>query len=84
MLFLALGIVLLVLKLLEFGPVAGWSWWIVLLPFALATVWWWWADSSGYTARRAMDRMDRRKQDRQDRQYDALGLGLRKKKGRRR
>jgi len=37
--FLAIGVVLLLMKWLEFGPVAHWSWWIVLLPFGLALVW---------------------------------------------
>ncbi len=40
MAFLILGILLLALKLAEFGPVATWSWWVVLLPFGLATAWW--------------------------------------------
>ena len=37
MAFLILGMLLLALKLAEFGPVATWSWWVVLLPFGLAT-----------------------------------------------
>ncbi len=45
MAFLILGILLLALKLAEFGPVGAWSWWVVLLPFGLATAWrdrrWW-------------------------------------------
>ena len=36
MYLLLLGLVLLGLKYLEVGPVAGWSWWWVLSPFALA------------------------------------------------
>jgi len=37
---LLVGIVLLVSKLLAFGPLAGLSWWWVLLPFVLAFIWW--------------------------------------------
>ena len=37
--FLGVGVVLLLMKWLEFGPVAAWSWWVVLLPFAGALLW---------------------------------------------
>ena len=46
MYLLILGIALMLLKYLEIGPVAAWSWLWVLSPFALAVVWWAWADSS--------------------------------------
>ena len=75
MLLLGVGILLLAMKYLEIGPVADWSWWVVLAPFALATVWWTWADWSGYTKRRAMDRENARKTARIDKSRDALGLG---------
>ena len=78
MYLLGLGIVLVLLKYLEIGPPALWSWWWVLSPFALAAAWWAWADASGYTKRRAMEKMDARKQARIDRQKDALGLLPRK------
>ncbi|MFE8644056.1 TIGR04438 family Trp-rich protein [Sphingomonas sp. NCPPB 2930] len=80
MYFLGLGLVLLVMKWLELGPVVGWSWWIVLAPFALAVAWWAWADSSGLTKRREMDKMDKRKADRIDKQREALGLGTKKRR----
>ena len=38
MYLLGIGIILLALKYLEIGPVATWSWWVVLSPFALAAV----------------------------------------------
>jgi len=82
MLFLGLGIVLLLLKYLEVGPVAAWSWWVVLSPFALAVAWWTWADWSGYTKKKAVEREDARKQARIDKQREQLGLGT-KKPGRR-
>ena len=40
MLFLGIGIVLLLMKYFEIGPVTAWSWWIVLAPFGVAILWW--------------------------------------------
>ena len=82
MYLLVLGIILLAMKYLEFGPVAAWSWWIVLAPFGLAVVWWSWADYTGYTKRKAVERENERKQARIDRSREQLGLGT-KKSGRR-
>ena len=78
MYLLGLGIVLVLLKYLEIGPPALWSWWWVLSPFALAAAWWAWADASGYTKRRAMEKIDQRRQARIDKSKDALGLRPRK------
>jgi len=72
MYLLILGLILLVLKYLEIGPVALWSWWLVLAPFALAVAWWSWADNSGYTKRKAMEREDKRRMARRDRTKEAL------------
>ncbi len=80
MYFLGLGIALIAMKYLEIGPVAGWSWWWVLTPFALAAAWWAWADSSGYTKRKAMERENERRQDRIDRQKTAIGTNFKKKR----
>jgi small Trp-rich protein len=74
MLFLLLGLLAVALKYLEVGIVAGWSWWIVLSPFAMAMAWWAWADSSGYTKRKVVEREERRKQARIDRQRSNMGL----------
>ena len=79
MYFLGLGVVLLVLKFLEIGPVAAWEWWVVLIPFALAVVWWAWADSSGYTKRKAMEKEDKRRQDRIDKNREAIGSLVKKR-----
>jgi small Trp-rich protein len=79
MLFLGIGLVLLALKYFEIDPVAAWSWWAVLSPFALAVAWWSWADWSGYTKRRAMDRENARKQARLDKQREAIGIVKRKR-----
>ncbi|AVS70144.1 TIGR04438 family Trp-rich protein [Paracidovorax avenae] len=75
---LGLGILLVVLKYLEIGPVAQWSWWWVLSPFAVTAAWWAWADATGYTKRRAMEKIDRRRQDRIDRHKEAMGVKPRK------
>ncbi len=40
MVFLGIGIVPLLMKYFEVGPVATWSWLIVLAPFAVAVLWW--------------------------------------------
>jgi small Trp-rich protein len=61
MYFVGLGLLLLLLKYLELGPVAGLSWIWVLSPFAMAVAWWAWADASGYTKKRAMERENERK-----------------------
>ena len=78
MLFLGIGIVLLLMKALEVGSVAEWSWLAVLSPFALAVVWWTWSDWSGLTKRKAVEKMEKRKQDRIDKQRAAIGLGPKK------
>ncbi|MFN7855151.1 MAG: TIGR04438 family Trp-rich protein [Acidovorax sp.] len=78
MYLLGLSLVLLALKYFEIGPVATWSWWVVLSPFAATAAWWAWADASGYTKRKAMEKMDRRKQDRINKHKEALGVQTRK------
>ncbi|RUP25057.1 MAG: TIGR04438 family Trp-rich protein [Curvibacter sp.] len=80
MYFLGLGLILLLLKYLEIGFFASWSWYAIGAPFALAALWWAWADSSGYTKRRAMDKMEKRRRDRIERQKEALGVGIRKRR----
>ena len=80
MAFMLLGILLLVLKLAGLGPVADWSWWVVLGPFALAVAWWAFADGSGLTQRRAMDKMEKTKAERRNRNLEALGMGPRRER----
>ena len=74
MYFLLIGITALVMKYLEFSPVSAMPWWVVLSPFGLAVAWWAWADSSGYTKRKEMDKMDKRKQDRIEKQRKQMGM----------
>jgi small Trp-rich protein len=80
MVMVVLGVLLLLLKVTDIGPVAGMPWWAVLLPFGLAVLWWAWADSSGWTKRREMDKMEQKKKDRRAKNLDALGMDT---KGRR-
>ena len=79
MYFLLIGVLGLILKFLEIGPVSAISWWLVLSPFALAVVWWAWADASGYTKRKEVKKMDDRKQKRLDKQREAIGLSTKKR-----
>jgi small Trp-rich protein len=74
MFFLLIGMAGIVMKYLDVAPVAAWNWWIILSPFAMAVLWWWWADKSGYTEKKAMQKMEKRKQDRIDKSRDAMGL----------
>ena len=79
MYFLGLGVLLLLMKYAEFGPVAELSWWWVLSPFGAAVVWWAWADWSGYTKRKAVERENDRKQARIDKSRAALGIKTKKR-----
>ncbi len=79
MYLLGLGMVLLAMKYLETGPVATWSWWVALSPFALAVAWWAWADWSGYTKKTAVEKENARKQARIDKSREALGMKARRR-----
>jgi len=78
--FLIIGVLLLAGKLADIGPIGEWSWWTVLTPFGLATVWWAIADKVGFTQRKAMKRMDERKEKRRTEAMEALGLDKRRVK----
>ncbi|QIL43624.1 TIGR04438 family Trp-rich protein [Acidovorax sp. HDW3] len=78
MYMLGLALVLTLLKYLEIGPVANWSWWWVLAPYALTALWWAWADATGYTKRKAMEKIEQRKQDRVNKHKEAMGMAPRK------
>jgi small Trp-rich protein len=80
MYLIVLGLLLILMKVAEFGPVANWSWLIVLAPFGAAVVWWAWADASGYTKRREMDKMDDKKKERRKKNLVALGQQERKRR----
>jgi len=80
MLALVLGVILLTMKWMEIDPVAAWSWWVVMSPFAIAVAWWSWADASGYTKRKAMEKIEARKQERISRNREAMGVSRGKKR----
>jgi small Trp-rich protein len=75
-----IGVLLLVAKLAEFGPFGDWSWWIVLAPFAAAVLWWEFADTSGWTQRRIMEKLEARKIERRAKAMDSLGLTTRRQR----
>lgn len=83
MLFVAIGILLIVLNVLGIGPMGQWNWnffgdlWKFLLPFVLAVIWWAWADASGLNKRREMERMEERKRNRRKESLAALGMDTR-------
>jgi small Trp-rich protein len=79
MLFVLIGVALLALKFADIAPVAGWDWWMVLLPFGAAVLWWAFADKSGWTKRREMDKMEDRKKSRRRKHMVALGLNPRER-----
>ncbi|MCH7342317.1 TIGR04438 family Trp-rich protein [Pelomonas sp. CA6] len=80
--FVVIGVLMILLKVGEIGPVAQWSWWLVLAPFPLATIWWAFADKFGYTQREAMRRMDQKKDARRQKALEALGQGDKSKRRR--
>ncbi len=82
--FLMLGLLGVGLKYFEIGYVATLSWWIVLIPFALAMAWWAWADAYGYTKRKVVERENARRDERIDRQRSRLGMLTSKSNRRRR
>lgn len=81
MYLVVLGILFLVMKVAEYGPVADWSWLAVLWPFAAAVVWWIWADATGYTKRREMDKMDERVAKRRVENLANLGMDAKGRRG---
>jgi len=40
MYLLIIGFLLVLMKFMEFGPPATWSWWIILSPFIAILIWW--------------------------------------------
>lgn len=77
---LLLGLLLIFLKYFQVAPVADWPWWGVLSPLAVTAAWWAWADASGYSKRKAMEKIEQRKLDRINRQKQAMGAAMRKRR----
>ena len=74
MAFVIVGVLLVLMKVAEFGPVAGLSWWWVLAPFAGAMAWWAFADGTGLTKKREIDKMEERKAERRRKALVNLGM----------
>ena len=75
MFFLLIGLALLGLKVFEVDPVTHWSWWVVLIPFALTAAWWSLADKFGITERITMKKFeDRRERRRVQAISESLGI----------
>ena len=67
------GVVLLVLKLAEIGPIADLSWWWVVLPFIGAFIWFEAFEKRlGLDKKKAFDELDRTKQERIKKQMDQV------------
>lgn len=59
------GVLLLALKLFEIEPIAGVSWWWLLLPFGLAFLWFDLVEERlGLYKRKAFDEMEKAKKER--------------------
>lgn len=81
MAFVILGLIFIVLKLMGIAPVAGWSWWWVLLPLALAFIWWEIIDPMfDISKKRAMNEMADRQKARRQKYRASLGLGSDRRK----
>jgi len=80
MAFIVIGVLLVLLKLGEIGPMAAWAWPWVLSPFGLALLWWAWSDMTGRTSKKAMERLEDRKEKRRIEAMEKLGMDTRKRK----
>ena len=81
--FVVIGVLLILLKALDVGPMVDISWWWVLSPIVLAILWWEFADKVGYTQRKEMDKMDARKEARRQKSLEALGQSDKQQRKRR-
>lgn len=76
-----IGVALLALKGLSIDPVAQWSWWSVLSPFAVALAWFEWIEKLVGRDRRRVehDEMQRRQRERAGQQLAMVpGRGARR------
>lgn len=80
MYLLVLALLLTGLKFYEIGPFANLGWLWILAVYGATALWWIWSDWSGFTARKAQERMDDVKKARLERQRAQLGFGARKKR----
>lgn len=81
--FVAIGCILLLLKLADLTAVAQWSWLWIWTPFGLAAIWWIIADKTGYTKRRESEKEAARVEARRERHLENMGLSFKGKRGHR-
>ncbi|MDE2594800.1 MAG: TIGR04438 family Trp-rich protein [Burkholderiales bacterium] len=76
--FVAIGVLMLVMNFAGIGPVGAWTWgdhwWAFAAPFVAAIAWWGFADSTGWTQRKAMEKVDQKKEARRQQNLESLGL----------
>ncbi|HET8869915.1 MAG TPA: TIGR04438 family Trp-rich protein [Aquabacterium sp.] len=76
--FVAIGVLMLVMNFAGIGPVGAWTWgdhWLVFLaPFFAAVVWWAFVDSTGWTQKKAMEKVDQKREARRQQHLANLGL----------
>ena len=82
MVFVVIGVLLLLMKLADFGVVGVWTWYVVLLPFGVAALWWWFADTTGWTKQREINKMEDKKRQRRIDALDNLGMDHKGRRGR--
>ncbi len=76
--FVAIGVLMLVMNFAGLGPVGAWTWgdrwWAFLAPFLAAVIWWAFVDSTGWTQRKAMEKVDNKRKARRQKHLEDLGL----------
>ncbi len=76
--FVAIGVLMLIMNFAGIGPVGQWTWgehwWAFIAPFVAAIIWWSFVDSTGWTQRKAMEKVDQKRESR--RQQHLVNLGL--------
>jgi small Trp-rich protein len=74
--FVVIGVIVLGMHLAGIGPLGAMvfrdDWYIILSPFFLAVIWWAWADTSGWTQRKAMEKVDARRDERRQKAINNL------------
>jgi len=79
--FVWIGVLLIVLKWFELGPVATWSWWAILAPLAIAFAWFEVLEPLlGFDKRRADDEFAEMRRVRIERQFPYLRVQTRRVK----
>ncbi|MEO8527376.1 MAG: TIGR04438 family Trp-rich protein [Caldimonas sp.] len=83
MLFVAIGVLIIILKIAEVGPFGTWNLeffgdlWKFTIPFLCAIAWWIYSDRSGLNKRREIERMEKKKQNRREENLVSLGMNPR-------